>query len=109
MTGNRWLAVAAGAYSLLHHQGSWLADAGETVDRSRWADWIDLATPYLVLLPVALALHALAADRLAWGCYLVLAGLFGSRGKVMHNDLLLLWTAVPFLQAGPVLWTTVKK
>lgn len=36
---------------------------------------------------------------LAWGCYLVLAGLFGSRGKVMHNDLLLLWTAVPFLLA----------
>lgn len=39
---------------------------------------------------------------LAWFCYLVLAGLFSSRGKVMHNDLLLLWTAVPFLLAPVV-------
>ena len=35
----------------------------------------------------------------AWVCLLVLAGLRGSRGKVLHNDLLLLWTAVPFLLA----------
>jgi len=71
LTANRWLAVAAGFYSVLHHEGTLLADAGETVDRTRWADWVDLSTPYLILLPIALALHALAADRLAWGCYLV--------------------------------------
>jgi hypothetical protein len=35
----------------------------------------------------------------AWICYLVLAGLFGSRGKVMHNDLLLLWVSAVFLLA----------
>jgi hypothetical protein len=35
----------------------------------------------------------------AWGAYLVLAGLRGSRGKVLHNDLLLLWVAAPFLLA----------
>ena len=35
----------------------------------------------------------------AWACYLVLAGLRGSRGKVLHNDLLLLWAAAPFLLA----------
>jgi len=35
----------------------------------------------------------------AWACYLVLAGLRGSRGKVLHNDLLLLWVAAPFLLA----------
>lgn len=38
----------------------------------------------------------------AWLCYLVLAGLRGSRGKVLHNDLLLLWVAVPFLLAPVV-------
>jgi hypothetical protein len=35
----------------------------------------------------------------AWVCYLVLAGLRGSRGKVLHNDLLLLWASAPFLLA----------
>ena len=39
------------------------------------------------------------AFAVAWVCYLVLAGLRGSRGKVLHNDLLLLWTAAPFLLA----------
>jgi hypothetical protein len=50
-------------------------------------------------LVAALRRYPRAAFGLAWGCYLALAGLFGSRGKVMHNDLLLLWTAVPFLLA----------
>jgi hypothetical protein len=36
---------------------------------------------------------------IAWLCYLVLAGLRGSRGKVLHNDLLLLWASAPFLLA----------
>jgi hypothetical protein len=36
---------------------------------------------------------------IAWVCYLVLAGLRGSRGKVLHNDLLLLWTSAVFLLA----------
>jgi hypothetical protein len=35
----------------------------------------------------------------AWLAYLVLAGLRGSRGKIMHNDVLLLLTSVPFLAA----------
>ena len=34
-----------------------------------------------------------------WVCLLVLAGLRSSRGKVLHNDLLLLWVVVPFLVA----------
>jgi hypothetical protein len=38
----------------------------------------------------------------AWVCYLVLAGLRGSRGKVLHNDLLLLWVSAPFLLAPTV-------
>lgn len=39
------------------------------------------------------------AFAVAWLCYLVLAGLRGSRGKVLHNDLLLLWTSAVFLLA----------
>ena len=42
------------------------------------------------------------AFAVAWVCYLVLAGLRGSRGKVLHNDLLLLWVSAPFLLAPPV-------
>lgn len=34
-----------------------------------------------------------------WLGYLFVAGLWGSRGKVVHNDLLLLWAAAPFLFA----------
>jgi hypothetical protein len=40
-----------------------------------------------------------AAYAVAWAAYLFLAGLRGSRGKVLHNDLLLLWVAAPFLLA----------
>jgi hypothetical protein len=42
------------------------------------------------------------AFAVAWVCYLVLAGLRGSRGKVLHNDLLLLWVSAPFLMAPTV-------
>jgi hypothetical protein len=56
---------------------------------------------------VGVACALLAAARrwprqtfaVAWVCYLVLAGLRGSRGKVLHNDLLLLWTSAAFLLA----------
>jgi vitamin K-dependent gamma-carboxylase-like protein len=41
---------------------------------------------------------------LAWVPYLVLAGLRASRGKIQHNDLLLLIACVPFLLAPPTRW-----
>lgn len=54
------------------------------------------------------AVAALASPRwrrvafaTAWLALLVLAGLRGSRGKILHNDVLLLLVCVPFL-AGPV-------
>ena len=40
-----------------------------------------------------------ATFALAWVVYLVLAGLRESRGKIMHNDVLLLLASVPFLAA----------
>ena len=71
MTPYRWLALSAAVYGVLHHEGTLLGGLGETVDQTRWADWIDVATPYAVLLPAAGALHSLAADRLAWTLYLL--------------------------------------
>ena len=41
---------------------------------------------------------------LAWLPYLVLAALRASRGKIQHNDLLLVIAAVPFLLAPPTRW-----
>jgi len=50
-------------------------------------------------LAAALRRRPRLAFAVAWVCYLVLAGLRGSRGKVLHNDLLLLWASSPFLLA----------
>lgn len=45
-----------------------------------------------------------ATFALAWLPYLALAGLRASRGKIQHNDLLLLIAAVPFLAAPATRW-----
>ncbi len=45
----------------------------------------------------------------AWVCLLVLAGLRSSQGKLLHNDLLLLLAAVPFLAAPEVRWRTTDR
>ena len=47
----------------------------------------------------AVRFHTRLTYAVAWLCYLLLAGLRGSRGKVLHNDLLLLWSSAPFLLA----------
>jgi hypothetical protein len=75
--------------------------------------WLDRMPPAEVIVAVQVVgvLAALAAAlrrrprlafAIAWVCYLVLAGLRGSRGKVLHNDLLLLWASAPFLLAPAV-------
>jgi hypothetical protein len=46
--------------------------------------------------------HRRVAFAVAWACLLVLAGLRASRGKVLHNDVLLLLACVPFLAAPAV-------
>jgi hypothetical protein len=59
----------------------------------------------LQVLGVAAGVAAMARWRVrfsfavAWLALVVLAGLRTSRGKVLHNDLLLLWCAAPFLLA----------
>src|SRR3712207_307827 len=66
----RWLATTAVAYSVLHHAGSGLASLGTVGSGpTRWADWIDLATPYAVLIPAAVTLWAAPAG--IWLVYLV--------------------------------------
>lgn len=57
----------------------------------------------LAALSAVLRRRPRAAFAVAWVCYLVLAGLRGSRGKVLHNDLLLLWASAPFLLAPAVI------
>jgi hypothetical protein len=52
----------------------------------------------------ALGWHRRQTLLLAWLPYLVLAGLRASRGKIQHNDLLLLMACVPFLLAPPTRW-----
>jgi hypothetical protein len=53
----------------------------------------------LAALAAVLRRRPQLAFAVAWVSYLVLAGLRGSRGKVLHNDLLLLWVSAPFLLA----------
>lgn len=53
----------------------------------------------LAALAAVLRRRPQLAYAVAWVSYLVLAGLRGSRGKVLHNDLLLLWVSAPFLLA----------
>lgn len=57
----------------------------------------------LAALAAVLRRRPQLAFAVAWLSYLVLAGLRGSRGKVLHNDLLLLWVSAPFLFAPAVI------
>ncbi|GAA4226632.1 hypothetical protein GCM10022254_12230 [Actinomadura meridiana] len=65
-----WLTACVVLYVLTHHVGFGLAGLG-TVDRTRWADWVDILTPYAVLLTTAAALHAGGAGRRTWALYLI--------------------------------------
>lgn len=96
--------IALGSYRQLADTPSPLFDP---VPILAWAPSMPPAWGFVALQVLGTGAAVLAALRrwpratfaLAWVCYLVLAGLRGSRGKVLHNDLLLLWTAVPFLLA----------
>src|SRR5262245_42542804 len=64
------LALTAIAHPLTHHTGVGLAWLG-TVGDTRWADWIDILTPYAVLLPAAAALRAARTGPRIWTLYLL--------------------------------------
>ena len=80
---DRWLALTALAYALLHHVGSLPAGLGPAGHDTRWADWIDLVTPYAVLVPAGLALRAARPPASAWA--LLCAGaLLYAQGHGVH-------------------------
>jgi hypothetical protein len=62
---DRWLLAFAGVVIVGHHTGFLLEPLGE-VGTTRWADWIDLALPYVVVGCAAGALVAGRADRRVW-------------------------------------------
>jgi hypothetical protein len=103
--------IAAGSYRQLADSPAALVDP---VPILGFLDTMPSAEVFVVIqvvgtLAAAVAVAAALLRRrpqlafaLAWLCYLVLAGLRGSRGKVLHNDLLLLWVSAPFLLAPTV-------
>jgi hypothetical protein len=78
-----WLALTALAYALLHHVGSLPDGLGEGPRGTRWADWLDLATPYAVLLPALLALVSARADRRVLALF-ALGALAYAQGHGVH-------------------------
>jgi hypothetical protein len=78
----RRLGLTALAYVVMHHVGSLPGGLGE-VGVTRWSDWIDLLTPYAVLLPAAGAMVAGAASRRTWAVFAV-GALAYAQGHGIH-------------------------
>jgi hypothetical protein len=56
---------------------------GKTVDRTRWADWLDLTVPYLVLGLAAWVLSGVTARRSSW-IVLAAGGVVFTQGHGLH-------------------------
>jgi hypothetical protein len=56
---------------------------GSTVDRTRWADWLDLTVPYVVLALAAWTLQGLVARRDNW-VLLAVGGVVFTQGHGLH-------------------------
>ena len=79
-----WLVLFALGYAVFHHIGTileGLGDVGET--RTRWADWVDLATPYVVTGAAAGALRAGRTGRGGWTAFWFAAVLY-TQGQSIH-------------------------
>jgi hypothetical protein len=63
---SRTLALTALAYAVAHHLGLLPSGLGAAPEGTRWADWLDLAVPWLVLVPAAATVHAAEATRTTW-------------------------------------------
>jgi hypothetical protein len=66
---SRWLAVTAFAYAVCHHLGLLPDGLGTGPDDTRWADWLDLSVPWLVLVPAALTMRAAEAAPRTWAVF----------------------------------------
>ena len=63
---SRALALTALAYAVTHHLGLLPGGLGGGPEGTRWADWLDLVVPWLVLVPAAATVHAADASRRTW-------------------------------------------
>jgi hypothetical protein len=77
------LAGTALVYALLHHLGSLPHGLGDAPRHTRWADWLDLFTPYLVLAPAAVTLRAARAGERTWWLFALGAVVYAS-GHGIH-------------------------
>ena len=79
-----WLVLFALGYVVLHHAGTVFADLGDVGDtRTRWADWIDLLTPYVVTGTAAGVLRGAGASRGTWTLFWF-ASILYTQGQGIH-------------------------
>jgi hypothetical protein len=79
-----WLVVFALGYGVFHHAGTIFSGLGDVRDTgTRWADWIDLATPYVVTGAAAGGLRAARATRGVWAMFWFAAILY-TQGQAIH-------------------------
>ncbi len=76
MSAARWTALCAVAYNVLHHVGALPGGLGSAGGGTRWADWIDLLTPYAVVGTALAALAVAGTDRRGWWAALIGAGVY---------------------------------
>lgn len=79
----RWTAAWAVAYNLLHHLGALPGGLGSAGGGTRWTDWIDLLTPYIVTGTALAALAATGTDRRGWTAALLGAAVY-AQGHAIH-------------------------
>ena len=80
----RWLLVFALAVVIGHHVGVGvgpLGDVGHT--GTRWADWVDLLVPYVVVGAAVAALAAIRTDRAGWLLFIA-AAIAYAQGHGIH-------------------------
>jgi hypothetical protein len=79
-----WLAVFAVGYAVVHHTGTLFAGLGDVSDTdTRWADWIDLATPYVVTGAAGAVLRGAGTGRGTWAAFWF-ASVTYTLGKGLH-------------------------
>ncbi len=99
-----WLVLLALGYGVLHHAGTLFTGLGEVADtQTRWADWIDLLTPYVVTGTVGGALRAGGAGRGPWNLFWFGAVLY-TQGHGIHLAANSIRNAVPGDGEPAYLW-----
>jgi hypothetical protein len=66
---SRALVATGLSYAVLHHLGLLPEGLGPAPEGTRWADWLDLAVPWLVLAPAAVTLWAAQAPARWWAVF----------------------------------------